>query len=313
MRFEKMEILNEGNATLVNALNINEQTIVSVGKYLQIARLKDEWYEDIYNPEVLINVLKNSTPKPDIITFWQRVPESSPKYNYFMEWVNIAAIPISTYDHWWYKQINDKTRNMVRKSEKKGVEFRYVDFNDNLIKGIMNIFNESPVKRGKPHRHYGKDFLTVKKQLSDVLEKSQFIGAYYENELIGFIKLITTDRGAMLSVILPMMKHRDKSPINGLLAKAVEFCAHKRIPYLTYSTWRRGTMGQFQKYNGFQKISVPRYYIPLSVKGKLALRLKLHHGIKGILPEKVIVFLIKLKSIWYTNIYAKWTRLVGWK
>ena len=34
--------------------------------------------------------------------------------------------------------------------------------------------------------------------------------------------------------IIAKIKHRDKAPMNALVAKAVEICAENKIPYLVY-------------------------------------------------------------------------------
>ena len=105
---------------------------------------------------------------------------------------------------------------------------------------------------------------------------------------------------AELGQIISKIEHRDKSPNNALIAKAVEICDQKQISYLTYGFWKRGSWGEFPRRNGFEKIDLPRYYIPLTVKGKLILKLRLHHGIKGILPEKLLARLLDLRRKYYT-------------
>ena len=124
----------------------------------------------------------------------------------------------------------------------------------------MAIYNQSPVRRGKPFWHYGKDFATVKRGLSRDLADSVFVAAHYEGELIGFIKFLVVDRYAMVTLILDKMSHRDKAPMNGMIAKVVEICAERKIPYFTYTVWRRGDHGKFQESNGFESIPVPEYY-----------------------------------------------------
>ena len=118
------------------------------------------------------------------------------------------------------------------------------------------------------------------------LKESIFITAYYEGELIGFIKLMLADKYAMITLILDKTAHRDKAPMNGMIAKAVEICAERNIPYITYTVWRRGEHGQFQESNGFERIPVPEYFIPLTRKGAIALRLGLHKGLRGRFPRK---------------------------
>jgi len=67
--------------------------------------------------------------------------------------------------------------------------------------------------------------------------------------------------------------------------------------------WRRGEHGQFQESNGFKKTPVPEYFVPLSLKGQLALRLGLHRGIRGLIPERMMIWLLALRARWYSLRY----------
>jgi hypothetical protein len=163
----------------------------------------------------------------------------------------------------------------------------------------MDIYNESPVRQGKPFWHYGKDFETVKKMNGTYLDKSEFIGAYFNDELIGFIRLLYGNNSARMVQVLSKIEHRDKAPTNGLVAKAVEICAHKHVGYLIYERWTDSSLGDFKRNNGFQKIELPRYYIPLNTKGTIALKLGLHHGVAEILPDTLKRSLKHLRRQWY--------------
>ena len=158
---------------------VKNKEITIKGKFLKTARVKEEWYVDVDNPSVMIEELKKAKPKPDLFTFWQRFPHVDPKYDYYMELESIAILPITTFDHWWKKQINAKTRNVVRKAEKNGVEIKIVDFDDDFVKGLVNIFNETPVRQGKPFWHYGKDFKCNKKRVFEV-----YISRRYDRSLL---------------------------------------------------------------------------------------------------------------------------------
>ena len=49
------------------------------------------------DPEFVIDILINSSEiKPDIFTFWQRLPKVQPQHQYYMEWESIAALPIQS-------------------------------------------------------------------------------------------------------------------------------------------------------------------------------------------------------------------------
>jgi len=47
------------------------------------------------------------------------------------------------------------------------------------------------------------------------------------------------------------------------------------------------SLGRFKRSNGFVKRLVPRYYVPLTLKGKIVLLLHLHHGVKGLIPNVI--------------------------
>ena len=67
----------------------------------------------------------------------------------------------------------------------------------------------------------------------------------------------------------------------------MERCAEKGIPYLVYALWLDDSLGDFKRSNGFQKFDLPRYFVPLTRKGKLALKLGLHRGWKGAVPKQL--------------------------
>lgn len=298
----------KGVPTPHDAIRANDQIFIISGRFARIASLrgdKEQWFEDVQYPDQVIEALKAAPVKIDLLKFWQRIPDTAPRFGYYKEWREIAAIPISDYKHWFEKQISPKARNKVRKAQKLGVTVEEVSLDDEFVRGVMSIYNQSPVRRGKPFWHYGKDFDTVEKELSADLAESVFVAAYFKQELIGFIKFGITDRYAMTFLILDKTAHRDKAPMNAMIAKVVEICARRQIPYFTYTVWRRGEHGHFQESNGFEKMAVPEYFVPLSLKGKLILFLRLHNGLRGWIPEKVMSWLLLARANWYLFKYSR--------
>jgi hypothetical protein len=278
------------------------------GRLIRIARIDADKYQFLDDPEPVLDELRRSGSGIDLFTFMQKLPETSPRYDYPWEWDNFAAVPVSTYDHWWTEQIDSKTRNMVRKAEKKGVEVREVPFDDTLIRGISEIYNESPIRQGLPFPHYGKDIETLRKIKATYLDSSTFIGAFFEGKLIGFIKLTTneTRTQAGLMHIVSMNLHRDKAPTNALIAQAVRACAERGVSYLVYSNFAYGkkqqsSLSDFKERNGFQRIELPRYYVPLTLLGKVAFRLGLHHKFVDRLPESLATRLRDIRKTWYNH------------
>jgi len=278
------------------------------GGLIRTARLNAEQYEFLDDPEPILTALRRAPARVDIFTFMQRLPYTEPRFAFATELDNLAAVPISTFDEWWTKQINGKTRNMVRRAEKSGVTTRDVPFDEELVRGISAIYNETPTRQGRPFWHYGKDLDWVRHDNGTFLDRSVFIGAYFQGSLIGFAKLVTEEHGeqAGLMQILSMVQHRDKAPTNALIAHAVRSCAERSIRYLVYANFaygnkQRDSLAEFKQHNGFLKIDLPRYYVPLTVTGKIALRFGLHHRLIDHIPEPVAARLRKLRSTWHSR------------
>ena len=278
------------------------------GRLIRIARLDADKYQFLDDPEPVLDGLRKSGIRIDLFTFMQKITETSPKYRYPMEWDNLAALPVSTFDHWWTEQIGFKARNKAKQAEKKGVTLREVPFDGALVQGIWEIYNECPVRQGKPFVHYGKDIETVRKEEATFLDSSIFIGAFLGERLIGFVKLVSdqTRTQAGLMNIVSMIQHRDKAPTNALIAHAVRSCAERGIPYLVYSNFaygkkQRDSLSDFKERNGFQRIDLPRYYIPLTRIGRAALRLGLNKKFVDHVPEPVLARLRALRKAWYNR------------
>jgi hypothetical protein len=283
-------------------MEINCQRIIIEGKLPQIAKLEEEWYEDVEDPQILIRDVAKVDPRPDILTFWQRLPDLEQKYAYKMEPDPIAALPIKSYSFWWNKQIDSSARNKVRKAQKKGIIVRPAVFDDTFAQGMTSIFNETPIRQGRRYLHYGKDFETVKRQFSRFLFREELFGAYLGDELIGFIMLADAGQYAVLGQIVSKIARRDLAPNNALLAKAVERCAEKAIPYLAYAYWLSDGLGEFKQSNGFKKFDLPRYFVPLTKRGKFALRLGLHRGWREAVPKQIREPLKRLRTRWYYRV-----------
>jgi len=285
---------------------IDNNEVVIRGIFPRIASLRAEYYDYVDDALSFVGKLRAGRAGADLFTFLQEVgiSDRTPRYDCHLEWESIAVLPITTYENWWRKQIKDKTRNMIRRAWKKGVEIRVVAFDDYLVKGIQDIYNESPLRQGKPFAHYGKDFDTLKRAHISYLERSDFVGAFYENELIGFIKLVHGNGVSNLMQIISKISHHDKAPTNALIAKAVEICAEKRVPLLHYGIWSRRGLGDFKRHHAFERLDVPRYFVPLNLKGKVALMLKLHRRLRDRLPENWLDYLADLRAKWFSYKYG---------
>jgi hypothetical protein len=271
------------------------------GQLVKIARLEAEKYLFLEEPEPVIEGLRKSGSRIDLFTFIQKVSEPKPKYGYPMEWDNLAALPISTFDHWWTKQLGFKARNKAKQAEKRGIVLKEVPFDEALVHGIWEIYNETPVRQGMSLEQ-------IRRYAGTFLEHSIFIGAFFEDKLVGFIKLTMdeTRTQAGLMHIVSMVSQRDKAPTNALVAQAVRSCADRQIAHLVYSNFaygkkQRDSLSDFKERNGFQRVDVPRYYIPFTALGSAAFRLGLHRKVSDRIPEPVMAKLREFRTSWYAR------------
>jgi len=302
------EIRVKGKAVSVPSTHIEGRNVLRSGSLLKIALPQDEELiegEIVRDPEAFISQLKASGLNADIFTFAQKLPDTAPKYSYHMEWDNLAVIPITTFSEWWDKRVESSVRRAVRKATKLDIVIKVSELDDDFVKGIVGINNETPTRQGRAFWHFQKSFEEVKQENSTYPDRNAFLGAYYKGQLIGFVRLIYAGKLASTVQLLSMIKHYDKRPANALIAKAVELCEQQGMSYLMYCNYiyndPDSSLTEFKRRNGFEQVLVPRYYVPLTLKGKIALRLGLHHGLRALIPRRLFKKLLKLRSRWYEH------------
>jgi hypothetical protein len=302
----RTEIRVKGKGLSVPSVQIDGQTVFTTAKWLSIAAVRDEELiegQTVTNPESFISRLKASCLKADLFTFAQRLPDKAPMYGYHVEWEDAAVIPITTFERWWEECTEYSIRKAVNRAKKLGVTVKVADFSDQFVEAICRVYSETPVRQGKAFWHYKKDFQSVKRELATYLDRSIFIGAYYKDELIGSMKITCVGPTAAIMQIFCASQHFDKRPNNALIAKAIEICELENKAYLIYGSFvyydPNSTLTEFKRRNGFEPVALPRYYIPLTLKGRLALKLGLHRGILGNVPKPALRQFLRIRRIWY--------------
>jgi hypothetical protein len=288
-------------------IRLEGRKVLMRGHLCRVAEVEGEGYKFLADPKSAIAALQDSG-RADVFTFLRELPETSQKYPFPFEWDNFAVLTISTFDQWWTQQIGFKARNKAKQAEKKGIVIREAPFDDALARGIWEIYNEVPVRQGRRFPHYGKSFEAVRAMSATFLESSTFIGAFDGDRLIGFIKLTMNDARtqAGLMHILSLISYRDKAPTNALVVQAVRSCADRGVIHLVYANFAYGKKAQsslsdFKERNGFKRVDVPRYYVPLTLWGGIAFRLGLHRRLAEHMPESVAAKLRELRTRWYAH------------
>jgi hypothetical protein len=289
-------------------LKICGKDVKVAGRFIRVASLDGEKYVFPEDPSAMREGLMKTGVRIDLFTFLQPLSETSPKYPYHFELDNLAVLPVSTFEHWWTHQLRSYPRNRARQAEKKGVVLREVPVNEELFKGICDIYNESPIRQGKRFPHYGMKMDQAREYAGTFPDHSIWIGAFLGDQMIGFVKLVTDDNRtqACMVHILSMIQHKDKAPTNALIAQAVKSCADRGIPHLVYENFSYGkkqgdSLSHFKEVNGFKRVDLPRYYVPLTSLGSLALQLKLHRKLVDHFPEPLLAKLREIRTSWYNR------------
>jgi hypothetical protein len=271
--------------------------------------LRNDIVDSVGDPEILLDSIRKMRLPVDLLEFPQSLDDPSPGFPYPMELDNLAAVKISTYEE-WLKQIHTNTRKKIKKAQKCGVVVKTENLSRQLVQGMADIFNETAVRRGRRYSYFGRDLDTVEKEWSADAGRNIFLVAYYQDDIIGFFQLSFSDHVARASGTIAKLAHRDKAPMNALVAKSVEVCVDRNIRYLVYGKYAYGKKGEdslteFKRNNGFQRIERPMYYVPLSFRGRIGLLLGLHHGLSERMPVRLYNTLSKLRSLWYERLDGK--------
>jgi hypothetical protein len=303
MSCELVEIRLSGRDKLVPSFSLGASRIIVDGRAFRSASIFDEDLAEratLPDPEHVISQLKSGPLRADIYTFSQRPPDIVARYPYRFEVDNWAVVSTASAVHWW-ENLPQESRKNARIAAKRGVTVQTVQFNDELVRGIKHIYDETPVRQGRKFWHYGKSLESVKKENSTYLDRSTFIGAYLNDELIGFIKYVKTDEQAILMQIIAKVAHRDKRPMNALLKHTIEECERNGLSMLRYGNFNYGvnpesSLTEFKRRNGFQELSFPRYTVPLTILGRTVVGLGLHQGVRALISTPVRARLVSTRA-----------------
>ncbi len=293
-----------GKQVAVAGVTVAGHEIVATGRLLKTAVIKDqEWRDDpgFADAMAFAQQVRVSGLNADLFAFSDldarhRIEPQRAK----RESDNVAVAEISDYDKWW-SSLPQEARKNTRRAAKRGVSVRMVPFSPELVAGIKSIYDESPVRQGRKFWHYGKSLEVVGRENGTYLDRCDLLGAYREDRLIGFIKLVYADCDARIMQIVCLQSERDSRPVVALINAAAE-TSHKRgCRYLIYGKFSYGrrsdsSLAEFKRRLGFRQLDFPRYYVPLTVAGRIALQLGLQHGMVGVIPSWLLEQLIAARA-----------------
>ena len=280
----------------MNPIIDNKEISIS-GRIFRTAKLRHEWCDFLEDPKASVQKLKQATRKADVFTFVPEVYGAQMAFPYHKDVASVSILSFKDYKTWW-EELDFKVRNKIRKAQKAGVELREVELSDEFAKGVESIYNESPMRQGRKFYHYGKKADAIKEELTSFSAQSILVGAFFNGELIGFMKLFRGENILRTVHIIAKISHRDKPVMDALIAKAVELCEQQGIGHLQYGSWTDGGVGTFRIKHGFKRVDTPRYFVPLTMRGALMLKLSMHRPLRERLPESWVTHLKNLRSKW---------------
>lgn len=302
-----VEVRTRGRWVTIPGIEVNGDTLITTGRRLKIAKIRGEEMleKDIEDPDLYLAALTNGGGqilKADIFTFAQRLPATQPRHSYPMEWESVAAIPLVGFKQWW-EGLPQETRKNVRRSQKRGVVISVRELDQDIVEGIREVNDDSPLRQGMKNAYYGLTSEDTWKRYGEFNGRCDFLCAYSGTEMIGFLHLVYREHSAAVLNLTVKSSQLDKRPANALVAKAVEVCETRNLSHISYGLYNYGNkrdtpLREFKIRNGFQEILVPRYFVPITSWGKACMKVNLHRGLIGILPHSVISAGLRARALW---------------
>jgi len=302
-----VEIRTKGRWVKIPAIQVNGDTLIATGTRLRIAKIRGEEMREkaIEAPELYLEALKKnrSALRADIFTFAQKLPATDQLFQYTMERESIAVISLITFKEWW-EGLPQESRKNARRAQKRGVTLSIRRLDPDVVEGIRGVNDDSPMRQGARNAYYGLTSEETVKRYGEFEGRCDFICAYSGEEMIGFLHLVYRENVAAILNLTVKPSQLDKRPANALVTRAVEICASRGISQITYGNYNYGnkrdsSLREFKIRNGFEEVLVPRYYIPLTLWGRICMAMNLHRGLIGILPPTVIGVGLRARAMWY--------------
>jgi len=294
----------KGRPTMVPSIALCGVHLLFEGRFIVSAHIFDEYWLErrlLPPPTTLIDALRRLADRPDLFVFEQRIPDDQPLYDHFYEWNNYAVLKLTTYDEWFQKQIPSSTRRAVRESGNRGLVVTPTRYDDDYVRGIVSIYNETPIRAGRRFWHFGKTFDAVKRENGTYTERSTYLAAHCRGEIVGYLKMVMDGDTAAIMQVLSKTSCGAYRPNNALIAEAVRICCDRHVRYLLYENFEYGkkredSLTRFKSGNGFIRMNVPRYYVPLTSIGTVALRMGLHKALSTHVPEPIAARLRRVRA-----------------
>lgn len=167
----------------------------------------------------------------------------------------LALLNIPTAHEQYLKLVGIKTRNMIRKAEKQGYEFKEFVWNEHLEE-IYNINTSKEVRQSSPMRGWYRELVKPRYFTTEELQYRKFYGAFKDGKLYAYLHLVLCGDFGYFRHFLGHAEHLTNGIMNGLISWTVkEYCGNSQIQWLSYGilTQQNISMHLFRRHAGFQE------------------------------------------------------------
>ena len=308
----RLPVPHKGRVRWRPAAQVAGCTVVAEGRAWRHGHVHDEIWLDgdaVGDPQAFVRALRESPLALDLCTFRVGASGRLPDAPHRVHEEQLAVIDVRDPAAWW-AGVPQQTRKNVRRAERRGLVVREVAFDEALVRGIRRIYDETPVRQGRPFWHHGKDLEAVRRENATFLDRAGFLGAYVGEELVGFLKWVRVGRRARIMQILALVREQDRRPTMALIAHAVSVAHAQGLEALVYDRMVYGNkaaspMTEFKRRMGFRPVAQPHVTVALTWRGRLVLALGLHRPLAERLPGPLVESLLG----WRRRLLEGWQRL----
>jgi hypothetical protein len=170
----------------------------------------------------------------------------------------LALLKIPSSHDEYFAEVGPKTRNMIRKAEKQGYEFKEFVWNDHLNE-IYEINTSKEVRQSEPMRGWYRGPVQPRHHCEEEMQYLKYYGVFKDGKLYGYLHIVLCGDFAFFKHFLGHAQHLTNGIMNGLIDFSVrEYIGHRQIRWLKYGELsdESSSMHSFRKHAGFQGYAV---------------------------------------------------------
>lgn len=167
----------------------------------------------------------------------------------------LALLQIPPVHEQYLAAIGSKTRNMIRKAERQGYEFKQFVWNDHLDE-IFEINTSKEMRQSAPMQGWYREPVQPRYYSEQELQYRKYFGAFKEGKLYAYLHMVLCGDFAFFRHFLGHAQHLTFGIMNGLLSWTVrEYIGNSHIRWLKYGELSQtsSSMHSFRKHAGFQE------------------------------------------------------------